>query len=96
MTVNNRFRFAAGQELQLSFINYAARNVHQGREHARRSLDLSASWPLANERGDVTFTFTDMLNDFGVRRDIRGEGFNALYENLLETQEARIRMRVRF
>jgi hypothetical protein len=37
-----------------------------------------------------------MLNDFGIRRDIQGTGFNALYENLMETQEARIRMRVRF
>jgi hypothetical protein len=37
-----------------------------------------------------------MLHDFGVRRDIEGQGFNALYENLLETQEARVRMRVRF
>jgi hypothetical protein len=95
-TVNNRFRFSGGQEVQLSFINYAARNVHQGRERARSSLDLSASWPLGNERGDVTFTFADMLHDFGLRRDIRGDGFNVLYENLLETQEARVRMRVRF
>jgi hypothetical protein len=95
-TVNNRFGFSGGQEIQLSFINYAARNVNQGRERARSSLDLSASWPLGNERGDVTFTFSDMLNDFGIRRDIQGTGFNALYENLMETQEARIRMRVRF
>ena len=96
-TVNNRFRVSGGgQEVQLSFINYAARNVHQGRERARSSLDLSASWPLRNERGDVTFTFSDMLNNFGLRRDIEGDGFNVLYENLLETQEARIRIRVRF
>ena len=96
LTINNRFRFSSGQEIQLSFINYAARNVHQGRERARSSLDLSASWPLRNERGDVTFTFSDMMNDFSVRRDIEGQGFNALYENLLETQTATVRMRVRF
>ena len=96
LTVNNRFRFPGGQQIQLSFINYAARNAHQGREHARSALDFSASWPLRNEKGDVTFTFTDMLSDFGVRREYNGEGFNALYENLKETQTARIRMRVRF
>jgi hypothetical protein len=96
LTVNNRYRFTTGQELQLSYINYAARNAHQGRERARSSLDLSASWPLRNQRGDVTFTFTDMLADFGVRREFDGQGFNALYENLKETQTARVRMRVRF
>jgi hypothetical protein len=96
LTVNNRFRLSSGQELQLSYINYAARNAHQGRERARSSLDLSASWPLRNQRGDVTFTFTDMLADFGVRREFDGEGFNALYENLKETQTVRVRTRVRF
>lgn len=35
LTINNRVRFAGGQEVQLSFINYAARNMHQGREHVR-------------------------------------------------------------
>ena len=96
LTINNRFRFPRGQEVQLNYINYAARNAHQGRERARSSLDLSASWPLRNERGDVTFTFTDMLADFGVRREYDGQGFTALYENLKETQTARVRMRVRF
>jgi hypothetical protein len=96
LTLNNRYRFSTGQEIQLSFINYAARNAHQGRERSRSSLDLSASWPLANDRGDVTFTFTDMFADFGVRREYVGQGFTALYENLKETQTARIRTRVRF
>lgn len=96
LSVNSRYRFSGGQEVQLSFINYAARNAHQGRERARSSLDLSASWPLRNERGDVTFTFSDMLSDFGVRREYVGQGFTALYENLKETQAARVRIRVRF
>ena len=96
LTINNRLRFSGGQEIQLSFISYAARNVPQGRERARSSLDLAASWPLANERGDVTFTFADILSDFAVRRDIEGEGFSAVYENLMETQAATVRLRVRF
>lgn len=96
LTLNNRLRFSGGQELQLSFISYAARNVPQGRERARSSLDLAASWPLGNERGDVTFTFADILSDFAVRRDIEGQGFSAVYENLMETQAAAVRLRVRF
>jgi hypothetical protein len=96
LTLNNRFRFSGGQELQVSFISYAARNVPQGRERSRSSLDFAASWPIGNERGDVTFTFADILNDFAVRRDIEGEGFSARYENLMETQAASMRLRVRF
>ena len=79
----------------LSYIYYAARNVPQGRERARSSLDLAATWPLMNERAEVVFTFTDMLNDFAVQRDIDGEGFTALYENFLETQVATVGMGVR-
>jgi hypothetical protein len=96
LTLNNRLRFSGGQELQVSFISYAARNVPQGRERARSSLDLAASWPLGNERGDVTFTFADILSDFAVRRDIEGQGFSAVYENLMETQAAAVGLRVRF
>ena len=36
------------------------------------------------------------LNNFGVRREYVGQGFTALYENLKETQTARVRFRVRF
>jgi hypothetical protein len=96
LTINNRVRFRGGQEVQLSFISYAARNVPQGRERARSSLDFVASWPIGNDRGDVTFTFADILNDFAVIRDIDGQGFDAVYENLMETQAATLRLRVRF
>ena len=68
----------------------------QGREHARSSLDLAASWPIGSERADVTFTFAEILNDFAVRRDIEGQGLSAVYENLMETQTATVRLRVRF
>jgi hypothetical protein len=95
LSIGNRFRFS-GNEVQLNFVTYAARNVAQGRERGRSSLDFSASRPLWSGRGDVTFTFTDMLNDFGLRREVDGNGFRAVYENLLETQVARVRVRVRF
>jgi hypothetical protein len=96
LTIGNRFRFSGNREVQLNFITYGARNVPQGRERARSSLDFSALQPLWNARGDVSFTFTDILNDFGQRREVTGSGFNALYENLLETQVARLRVRYRF
>ena len=91
--VNNQFQLPGNAELRLGFIYYAARDVPQGRERSRSSLDLAATWPLMDERAEVVFTFTDVLNDFAVRTDVEGQGFAALYENFLETQVA-LRMRL--
>ena len=49
-----------------------------------------------DERAEVVFNFSDVFNDFAVRTDVEGEGFTALYENLLETQVATVGMRIRF
>ena len=34
----------------------------------------------------MTFSFTDVLNDFGIRQEIVATEFSALYENYYETQ----------
>jgi len=95
-TIGNRFTLPRAAELQLSHVYYSAKNVPQGRERARSSLDLSASLPLRNNRAELLFTFRDMFNDFGLRRDVVGDGFRASYQNLLETQVATLRMKWRF
>jgi hypothetical protein len=96
MTVNSRFVLPRGLELQANYIRYAARNVPQGRERARSSLDFSAKKPLMNERAELVFTFTDIFNDFALQHDITGTGFTALYQNFLETQVATVALRFRF
>src|SRR5687767_12932383 len=95
-TINNRFVLPRGLELQANYIRYASRNVPQGRERARSSLDFSAKKPLMNERAEVVFTFTDIFNDFALQHDIIGNGFTALYQNFLETQVATLALRFRF
>ena len=96
MTLNNRVLLPRGLELQANYIRYASRNVPQGRERARSSLDVSAKKPLMNERAEIVFTFTDIFNDFALQHDITGNGFTALYQNFLETQVATLNLRVRF
>src|SRR5688500_4085826 len=96
MTLNNRFVLPRGLELQANYIRYASRNVPQGRERARSSLDFSAKKPLMNERAELVFTFTDIFNDFALQHDIIGNGFTALYQNFLETQVATLALRFRF
>ena len=95
-TVNNRFQLPQGGELLASYIYYARRNVPQGWERARSSVDLATSWPIMNESAEIVFTFTDVFNDFAVQREIEGQGFTALYENFLETQVATVGLKVRF
>ncbi|MEZ4415596.1 MAG: TonB-dependent receptor [Gemmatimonadota bacterium] len=96
LTVNNRIRVPGDGEVQLSFIRYGRRNVPQGFERARSSVDVSGKWPLADQNAELIFTFSDIFNDFGIRREVEGEGFTALYENLMETQVATVGIRWRF
>ncbi len=95
-TINNQFRLPRTGEVQLSYIYYAGRNVPQGRERARSSLDLAATWPIMNERAELVFTFSDIFNDFAVEREIDGQGFTAVYQNLLESQVVSVGVRTRF
>ena len=96
MTLNNRLVLSRGLELQANYIRYASRNVPQGRERVRSSLDFSAKKPLMNERAELVFTLTDIFNDFALQHDIAGSGFTALYQNFLETQIATLGLRLRF
>ena len=95
-TMNNRFRMPRSGELNLNYVYYAKRNVPQGRQRSRSSLDVAAKWPVLNERAELLFTFTDIFNDFAIEQEIDGQGFRALYQNLLETQVATVGLRFRF
>ena len=95
-TMNNRFRMPRSGELNLNYVYYAKRNVPQGHQRSRSSLDVAAKWPVLNERAELLFTFTDIFNDFAIEQEIDGQGFRALYQNLLETQVATVGLRFRF
>ena len=95
-TLNNQFRLPRAAELLVTFVYYGRRNVPQGWERARSSLDLATTWPVMDERAEFVLTFTDVFNDFAVQREIEGRGFTALYENFLESQVATLGVRLRF
>lgn len=93
---NSRQTGRAAPELQANYIYYAQRNVPQGRDRARSSVDVSVKKPFMNERVELLFAFTDIFNDFAVQREVDGVGFTALYQNFLETQVATVSLRLRF
>jgi outer membrane receptor protein involved in Fe transport len=86
MSLNSVFSFSNGARAQLSFVYYAAKNIAQGTQDARSSIDVGFTKPVFGDRGELVFSVTDLLNEFGIKQNIRGAGFDAIYENYYETQ----------
>ena len=87
---NNQFTFPKGWKAQLTAIYLAARNIPQGRELARSSVDFAVSRPVFAGRGELVLAATDVFNGFGLRQEIDGEGFTAVYQNYYESQLVRV------
>jgi len=94
--INNRFYLPHDVELTLAGIHYAARNVVQGRQNSRSSIDLSVAKPVMNGRGEFVFAATDIFNTFGYSYTINGFGFHALYENFYQSQEFNLSFKLKF
>ena len=94
--MNHQFEFKKGFKLQLTGIYYAPRNVPQGVASARSSIDVGFSQKILKSKGEISGTFTDLFNRFGVQEDLIGSGFTALYENFYETQVFRLGFKYQF
>ena len=75
---------------QLTGVYYSDKNIPQGRELARSSVDLGIKKSLWNNKAELTFSATDIFNRFGIRQEVRNEGFTATYQNYFETQLFRL------
>jgi outer membrane receptor protein involved in Fe transport len=96
VTMNNIVRFARGIELQLSLAYYGERNIAQGMQAARSSVDIGLAMPVMQDRGELSITVTDLFNDFGLKHTIDGAGFDAVYENFYETQVLSVGLKRKF
>lgn len=94
--LNNRFYLPGNFELNVTGVHYAARNIAQGRQDARTSIDLGFSKPVMKGKGEIVFAATDIFNTFGYRYRIDGFGFNAIYENFYQTQEFNLSFKLKF
>lgn len=94
--LNNRFYLPGDFELNVTAIHYAARNIAQGRQDSRSSIDLGFSKPVMKGKGEIAFAATDILNTFGYRYRIDGIGFDAIYENFYQTQEFNLSFKLKF
>ncbi|NQU87369.1 MAG: TonB-dependent receptor [Mariniphaga sp.] len=96
MKVNNQIDLPKGLQIQLTGVYYAPKYIPQGKQLARSSVDLGIKKGILKGKGEVIFSFSDIFNNFGIRQEISGEGFNALYENYYETQVARFGFKYKF
>jgi hypothetical protein len=86
MKLNTLLRLAGGIEAQLSLVYYAEKTIAQGREAARSSVDLGFKKPVLGDRAELVVSISDLFNEFGLRHEIDGDGFDAVYENVYESQ----------
>ncbi len=82
--------------IQLTGVHYSGKNIPQGVELARSSIDLGIKKNLWDKRAELTFSASDIFNNFGIRQKVNGEGFEILYENYYETQIFRLGLKYKF
>lgn len=90
LKINNHFTLPQDWSIQLSGIYMAPKNIPQGRQLARSSVDLGVKKAILNNKGEFVLAFSDIFNGFGIRQEISNEAFTALYENYFETQVIRL------
>jgi len=94
--LNNQITLKNGFEIQLTGVFYADKVIPQGKQFSRSSVDLGIKKEILDSKGEIIFSFSDVFNDFGIRQEYSGDGFNALYENFYETQVARLGFKYKF
>lgn len=84
--INNQFTLWKETQIQVTGLYYTPKNIPQGRQMARSSIDFGIKQKFIGGKGELTFSFSDIFNDFGIKQEIKGNGFTAVYENYFETQ----------
>ncbi|MGD9842480.1 MAG: TonB-dependent receptor, partial [Steroidobacteraceae bacterium] len=93
--LSNQIKLPWSLQLQLSYLYYADRNIPQGIEYSRSSLDFGLKRPVWKD-GEIILTVSDLFSDFGLRQKQVSSGVTTLYENLYETQTVSLGMKYRF
>lgn len=94
--INNQFELPYDIQLQLTAIYYAPKNIPQGRQAARSSVDLGIKKKVFKGRGEISLAASDIFNRFGIDQEITQDGIVVSYQNYYETQVFRIGMKYKF
>lgn len=94
--ITNTFTLPWELEAQITGLWYSDRNIPQGNELSRSSTDVGFKKSIWDKKGEITLSATDLFNRFGLRQEIKGQDFTALYENYYETQIVRLGFNYKF
>ncbi len=92
----NTLEVNSGLEFQLTALYFAEKDIPQGKQLSRSSVDIGVKRKLWKDQGELTVAATDIFNRFGLRQEIVGDGFVAEYQNFYETQTIRIGLKYKF
>jgi outer membrane receptor protein involved in Fe transport len=84
--INNQFTLWKETQIQVTALYYTPKNIPQGKQMARSSIDLGIKQKVIRGKGELSFSFSDIFNRFGIKQELKGDGFTAVYENFYETQ----------
>lgn len=93
--LNSQLSVWKDMKIQLSGSYFAAKSTVQGKELSRWGVDMGVKKPFCNGRLELMLSATDLFNTMGIRQEINGDGFRALYENFYETQLLSIGVKVK-
>lgn len=88
--INTEFILPKDFAVQLTGIYFSKRNIPQGEQLARSSVDFGIKKNLWDKRAELTLSASDLFNRFGIQQRVTNEGFTALYQNFYETQILRL------
>ncbi|MBT2161283.1 TonB-dependent receptor domain-containing protein [Zobellia barbeyronii] len=94
--LTSEFKLPLEISAQLTGVYYSAKNIPQGEQLSRSSIDVGLKKNIWENKGELTLAATDIFNTFGIRQELDGEGFSARYENYYETQIVRLGIKYRF
>ncbi|MGK2862753.1 MAG: TonB-dependent receptor domain-containing protein [Chitinophagaceae bacterium] len=88
--VNTEFNLPKNFAVQLTGIYFSKRNIPQGEQFARSSVDFGIKKDLWNKKAELTLSASDIFNSFGIQQRVVNQGFTVLYQNFYETQIFRL------
>lgn len=96
LKLNSLLTLPKQTQVQVSFVYEAPKNIPQGRQFARSSLDVGVKKVVFAGKGEIMLAVTDLLNRYGLKQEITNDGFEVLYENFYETQVVTVGVSYKF
>jgi outer membrane receptor protein involved in Fe transport len=94
--ISNEIMLPRDVTFQITGLYYSQKNIPQGKELGRSSIDVGIKKKLWDSKGELFLSASDIFNRFGIRQELVTEGLVTLYANYYETQIIRLGLKYKF